>query len=249
MKAVITAAGKETRMRPVSHVVPKTLLPLFKREDEKIVMVPLIDWILSEINSAGIKDVCIVVGNNTNLLRNYLEDRGISFAVQEKPIGFGDAVLSSEKFVGNDPFLLNVGDIALLQSYREAIALFEEKGADCVVFIRHAENPSRYGVVTVENEISFMNHKVFVITGAEEKPKEPKSEFVIVGVYIFKPEIFGLLRRAKQKGDEAELTPAMQGIIDGNGKVYGILINSDDRLNAGDPSSYHEALNRTFDRL
>ncbi|MCQ4344819.1 MAG: NTP transferase domain-containing protein, partial [Sulfolobaceae archaeon] len=92
-KAVITAAGKGSRMKFITSVLPKALIPLFRTEDGKKVMRPVIDLIAENLSSAGVVKFCLVVGKHGKLLMDYLFERGVTFVFQEEPKGFGDAVL------------------------------------------------------------------------------------------------------------------------------------------------------------
>ncbi|BCU69383.1 nucleotidyltransferase family protein [Stygiolobus caldivivus] len=246
-KAVITAAGKGSRMKYITSVLPKALLPLFKGEDGKIVMRPIIDLIMESLNTVGVEKFCIVVGKHGKLLMDYLFEREVTFVFQKEPKGFGDAVLKAEDFVGSDPFFVHADDGVLTGGYRESTSLFNEIKPDAVLLLREVKNPKRYGVVAVQDKGDYMGHKLFKVVEAEEKPENPKSNIAISAVYIFTPKLFRSLKAVTVEGEkELELTYGIQGIINDGGEVYGILLKDEKWLNVGDPASYHEALMRTF---
>jgi dTDP-glucose pyrophosphorylase len=248
-KAVITAAGKGSRMKFITSVMPKALLPLFRTEDGKKVMRPIIDLIMESLSDAGVEKFCLVVGKHGKLLMDYLFERGVTFVLQEEPKGFGDAVLRAEDFAGNEPFFVHADDGVLTGGYKEAASLFEQAEPDGVLLLRKVTNPKRYGVVTYVETGEFMGHRLFRVTGAEEKPKEPKSDVAISAVYVFKPKIFRALREVKVELGELELTYGIQRLIEDGGEVYGILLNEEKWLNVGDPESYYNALNYTYNKI
>ena len=248
-KAVITAAGKGSRMKYITSVLPKALLPLFRTEDGKKVMRPVIDLIMDSLAQVGVEKFCLVVGRHGKLLMDYLFERGVTFVFQEEPKGFGDAVLRAEDFAGNEPFFVHADDGVLTGGYREASALFEQVEPDGILLLRKVSNPRRYGVVTYTDLGEFMGHRLFRVTSAEEKPKEPKSDIAISAVYVFTPKLFRAIREVKINEGELELTYGIQKLIEQGGEVYGILLNQERWLNVGDPDSYHDALNYTYQSL
>ena len=248
-KAVITAAGKGSRMKYITSVLPKALLPLFRTEDGKKVMRPVIDLIMDSLAQVGVEKFCLVVGRHGKLLMDYLFERGVTFVFQEEPKGFGDAVLRAEDFAGNEPFFVHADDGVLTGGYKEAGALFEQVEPDGILLLRKVSNPRRYGVVTYTDLGEFMGHRLFRVTSAEEKPKEPKSDIAISAVYVFTPKLFRAIREVKVHEGELELTYGIQKLIEQGGEVYGILLNQERWLNVGDPDSYHDALNYTYQSL
>ena len=246
-KAVITAAGKGSRMKYITSVLPKALLPLFRAEDGKIVMRPIIDLIMDSLKSVGIEKFCIVVGKHGKLLMDYLFEREVTFVFQKEPKGFGDAVLKAEDFSGSDPFFVHADDGVLTGGYKEAVSLFEEIKPDAVLLLREVKNPKRYGIVTVQDKGEYMNHKLYKVIEAEEKPENPKSNIGISAVYIFTPKIFKALKAVTvEEGKELELTYGIQELIKDGGEVYGIMLKEEKWLNVGDPISYYDALTKTF---
>ncbi len=247
MKAVITSAGKGSRMKYMTSIMPKALLPLFDKEDDgKLVVRPLFDMITESLSTAGADDVCIVIGGAGNLLTSYTAGRSFTFVVQTEPKGFGDAVLRAENFVGNDPFFVHADDGVLSGGYREAAALYEQNEPDGILLVRRVSNPSRYGIVLAEERGKFMGHQLLHVTDAEEKPKMPKSDMAISAVYLFRPKIMKALKSAKVSGPEKELTGGIQKIISEGGEIMALRLDDEKWLNVGDPDSYHKALEYTF---
>jgi len=246
-KAVITAAGKGSRMKYITSVLPKALLPLFKAEDGKTVMMPVIDLIMESLKQAYVSKFCLVVGRHGKLLMDYLFERGVTFVFQPEPKGFGDAVLRAEDFANNDPFFVHADDGVLTGGYIEANSLFEEIKPEAVLLIREVSNPKRYGIVTVQEKGEYMGHKYYKVVEAQEKPLEPKSNLGISAVYIFSPKIFNALKSVKvEEEKELELTYGIQKIIENGGEVYAIKLEKEKWLNVGDPQSYYDALNYSY---
>ncbi|MCY0883404.1 MAG: sugar phosphate nucleotidyltransferase [Acidianus infernus] len=249
-KAVITAAGKGSRMRYITSVLPKALLPLFKQEDGKRVMRPIIDLIMSSLSSVGVNSFCIVVGKHGKLLIEYLyERRGVTFVFQEQPKGFGDAVLRAENFIYNEPFFVHADDGILTGGYLEASELYEQNKPEGVLLLRKVDNPFRYGIVKAEEKGIFLNHKLYRIIDAQEKPKNPFSNLAISAVYIFKPSIFKALKEVDNYEGELELTYGIKKILDQGGEIYAILLEKEKWLKVGDPEHYYEALKYSFYRI
>ena len=247
-KAIITSAGQGSRMKRVTRVLPKALLPLFKKEGDLRIMVPVAEFIIESLSLAGVSKFCFVVGKHKSLLMDYLFDMGVTFVFQSEPKGFGDAVLRGEDFASQSPVFVHADDGVLTGGYNEAARLFTEKDADAVLLLRKTDNPKRYGIVTAEPDSDYMGHKVFKITGAEEKPRNPKSDMMLSAVYLFSHKIFESLRASQQDG-EFELTPGIDGIIKDGGRVYGILLDKERWLNVGDTESYHRALEYSYEKL
>ncbi|MEM0174196.1 MAG: sugar phosphate nucleotidyltransferase [Sulfolobaceae archaeon] len=247
-KAVITAAGRGSRMKYITSIIPKALLPVFYKENGQIIMRPIIDLILDSLESVGVEKFGIVVGIHGRLLLEYLFERQNKvFLFQEKPKGFGDAVLRAEDFTGNSPFFVHADDGVLTGAYKEAKDFFEEVSPDALLLLRKVENPRRYGIVEVNEVGYYANFKLFKIKDAEEKPTNPKSNIAISAVYIFSPKIFSALKEVKVDEDkELELTYGIQRLIENGGEVYGLLLENVKWLNVGDPLSYLETLNFTF---
>jgi dTDP-glucose pyrophosphorylase len=247
-KAVITCAGKGSRMAHLSSYMPKALFPIFRRVDGKTVAEPVIESILDSLAEAGIADFCFVVRDHKELLASYLSKREVDFVTQPEPKGFGDAVLRAREFATEAPVFVHADDGVLTGGYKEAAALYEQKNPDIVLLLREVSNPRRYGIVTAEQDGVFMDHKIYRIKEVEEKPQDPKSNLALSAVYVFSPKIFRALEDTPpMDGKEHELTSGISKIISEGGTAYGILLEKEKWLNVGDPESYHTALAYSYD--
>lgn len=201
MKAVVLAAGWGTRLRPFTYTLPKHLLPVAGR--------PLICHVLEAIAEAGIEEVGIVVSPSTlELFRAALETHQncqITYVLQPEPKGLAHAVLCAEGFVGKDDFLVILGDNVLEDRLSSMLERFRAEGTHLVA-LKEVEDPRRFGVALLNGQ------RVLRVV---EKPREPPSNWAIVGVYAFKPSVFNAARslRPSSRG-ELEITDAIQKLID-----------------------------------
>jgi dTDP-glucose pyrophosphorylase len=248
-KAVITSAGNATRMRPISNIIPKGLLPIFKTYEGKKFPIPMIDLIIDSLSGAGVSQLCFVLGSRGRLLMDYLFENNITFVFQKESLGFGDAVLKAEEFCSGDPFFVHTNDDMLTGGYREGAAVFDELGADCLLFLSRVENPKLWGIVEVEDFKDMHSHKVFRIKSIEEKPESPKSDLAVSGIYIFSGSaIFGRLKEIRTD-KELQLTDGIQKLVQGGAKVYGMLLGEERWLSVGNPESYFSTLNYSYNKL
>lgn len=201
MKAVILAAGWGTRLRPFTHTLPKHLLPLAGK--------PLIRHVLAMVREAGLTEVGLVVSPATlELFRESLGDKEglrITYILQPEPKGLAHAVLCAEGFVGNEDFLVVLGDNLLGEGLGPALGRFEKEGTHTVV-LAAVEDPRRFGVAVVEDGR---------ILKLVEKPKDPPSPWAVVGVYVFRPSLFAAARKIRPSfRGELELTDAIQRLVE-----------------------------------
>jgi UTP--glucose-1-phosphate uridylyltransferase len=249
-KCIITSAGEGSRMKRVTSVVPKGLLPLFKTENGARIVVPVADLIMESVSAAGVSDFCFVVGRHKSLLMDYLFDRGVTFVFQNKPLGFGDAVLRGADFAHDSAVVVHADDGFLTGGYVEATKLLAQKKADVVLLLRKVDNvKKRYGCAEVADREDFMGYSAYRVTGVEEKPENPKSNLMISAAYVFSSKIFDGLRRARRGSGELELTDGIQEVINSGGKAFGLLLEKEKWLNVGNTDSYHRALNYSFENL
>ncbi len=185
MKGIILAGGKATRLRPLTLVTSKQLLPVYDK--------PMIYYPLWTLLNAGIKDILIIIapdysGQFLNLLGDG-SDFGarFSYIVQKEPRGLSEAFILGEKFIGNDNVTMILGDnIFLQQDFSQDIKNFK---SGALVFARHVEDPQRYGVVEFDK-----NGKVISL---EEKPQTPKSNYAVVGLYVFDNRVSAAAKNLK----------------------------------------------------
>jgi glucose-1-phosphate thymidylyltransferase len=172
MKGIILAGGRATRLRPLTKITSKQLLPVYNK--------PMIYYPIQTLARAGIKDILIIVapeysGQFLNLLGSGNElGVNLSYEVQEEPRGLPDAFIVGENFIGKDDVALILGDNIFDHNFAESITSFKS-GAR--IFAKQVPDPERSGVVEFDQ-----NNKV---TSIVEKPEHPKSDYAIVGFYIY----------------------------------------------------------------
>ncbi len=172
MKGIILAGGKGTRLRPLTRVTSKQLLPIYNK--------PMIYYPLQTLLTAGIEDILIIVapdhaGDFLKLLGSGKEfDCDFTYEIQEKPEGLAQAFLIGEDFIGDDDVTLILGDNLIEDDFTKPIQSFESGGR---VFAKKVEDPQRFGVVEFDKDQQAIS--------IEEKPEDPKSEYAITGLYIY----------------------------------------------------------------
>lgn len=172
MKGIILAGGSGTRLRPLTQVTSKQLLPIYNK--------PMIYYPLETLLKAGIKDILIIVapdhaGDFLKLLGSGKEfGCKFTYEIQDKPEGLAQAFIIGENFVGDDSVTLILGDNLYEDDFSGAIQSFQTGGR---VFLKEVPDPERFGVAEFD-----ANNKVISI---EEKPTVPKSKFAVTGMYIY----------------------------------------------------------------
>jgi len=216
LKAIVLCAGKGTRLRPFTYSIPKPLIPICN--------IPVLGYVLSEIKKSQVKDVAIIVNREIkdpieDYIHNNLDNYpfNFSFIIQPEPKGLAHACLMAKDFVGNDSFLMFLGDNIIPSSASEILPDSSSFLEEARILVKEVPDPTPFGVVEFDSSGK--------VVGLEEKPKNPKSNFVIVGVYIFKPSIFKIIESIKpSKRGELEITDAIQKLIeesqDVTAKVY-----------------------------
>lgn len=172
MKGIILAGGRATRLRPLTKITSKQLLPVYNK--------PMIFYPIETLTKAGISEILIIIapdyaGHFLNLLGTG-RDFGAKFTyeIQEEPKGLADAFIMGEDFIGDDSVTMILGDNIFEHDFSHDIKNFSNGGH---VFAKKVPDPQRYGVVEFDNE--------FNVISIVEKPEHPKSEYAVPGIYIF----------------------------------------------------------------
>lgn len=198
LKGIILAGGSGTRLLPMTSVISKQLLPIYDK--------PMIFYPLSTLMLAGVKDILIIsTPQDTNRFQQLLGDGSdlgirIEYAIQESPKGIGEAFIIGEEFIGNNPSILILGDNLFFGNELQSIlkhAIDNIVGA--TVFAYPVKDPERYGVAGFNKE--------GVVTSLEEKPKLPKSNLAVTGIYLYDNKVVDIAREIlPSKRGELEIT-------------------------------------------
>lgn len=180
MKGVVLAGGRGTRLRPITNVVNKHVLPIY---DE-----PMIYYPVKTLVEAGIDEVLVIsnadhIGKYIQLLEDASFDASFSYKVQTEPKGIAHAVSLAEDFV-DDEFVVILGDNVLLVDFSESLDSFSREEGRAKVFLTEVDEPVAYGVASVEDGR---------VTRIVEKPTVPDSNLAVIGLYVYTREVFDVI--------------------------------------------------------
>jgi glucose-1-phosphate thymidylyltransferase len=214
MKGIILAGGLGSRLRPLTKVTNKHLLPIYDR--------PMIYYPLQTLCDAGIREIMIVTGGNNagdflKLLGNGREFGlpHIAYTYQEGEGGIADALKLCEHFAGGEPVVVILGDNIIQDDITPHVQRFAQQPSGCRLLLKEVEDPERFGVPVFEGER---------IVGIEEKPKVPKSNFAVTGIYMYDNRVFEYARdlRPSARG-ELEITDVNNAYIAAGDCRYDVL--------------------------
>jgi len=210
--AVILCAGLGSRLWPVTLRKPKVLISVAGR--------PILSRIFDELVEAGISRAVLVVSPWSDPLRQYVADNAppeleVSFVVQEEARGLGHATATAQEAVGDEPFMLYLGDELLEGGVVDFVAAARNAEADALVLLKEVPDPQRFGVAVLQGDR---------VVRLVEKPPSPPSSLAVVGLYVFRPVIFEAIARTPESArGETEITDAIQLLADDGYTVLGVV--------------------------
>ena len=203
MKGLVLAAGKGSRLYPVTHIIAKPLLPLANK--------PTLAYAFERLKEIDVYEIGLVVGDNEQSMREVLKD-GSDFGVsltyirQPEPKGLAHAVSFAKDFIGDSNFVLYLGDAIYGSGFVELKNQFLDSGCSNLNLVKEVQDPSRFGVANVNGD---------KIVKLVEKPKVPESNLAMAGLYFFRSEIWNVLPKLQPSSrGEFEITDAIQLLID-----------------------------------
>src|SRR5262245_45097010 len=183
MKALVLSGGSGTRLRPITYTSAKQLVPLANK--------PILFYGLEAIAAAGITEVGIVVGDTHAAIEEAVGDGSrfglsVTYLRQDAPRGLAHAVLIAREFLGDEPFVMYLGDNLVIGGIGDFVAAFRQRRPTALVLLTEVEEPQHFGVA----ELDAHGDLVRLV----EKPKDPPSNLALVGVYLFDPAIHDAVR-------------------------------------------------------
>lgn len=214
MKGIILAGGLGSRLRPLTKVTNKHLLPIYDK--------PMIYYPIETLCKAGITDIMIVTGGNSagdflRLLGNGSEFglKDMYYTYQEGEGGIADALKLCENFADNEPIVVVLGDNLVQDDITPYIQRFREQGSGARILLKEVADAQRFGVPELDGDR---------IVRIEEKPKEPKSSFAVTGIYMYDHRVFDFIRELKPSArGELEITDVNNAYIRENALFYDVL--------------------------
>jgi len=203
MKALITAGGHGTRLRPITHTQNKHLIPIANKF--------MLDFAIEYVRDAGITDIGIIINADDISIKEEFKDGSsrnvkITYIPQEAPLGLGHVVKISQGFIGDDPFIFYLGDNILVGGVDRFIKEFKSAKSNCHLALSSVPDPNRFGVAEIKNER---------IVCIEEKPDNPKSNYAVTGIYLYDSTIFEAVNNIKPSPrGELEISDAHQYLLD-----------------------------------
>jgi glucose-1-phosphate thymidylyltransferase len=208
LKGLILSGGKGTRLRPLTYTRAKQLMPIANK--------PILFYGIEALAEAGIRDIGIIVGETKEEVKEAVGDGSrwgvrTTYIEQPDPLGLAHAVFTAKPFLKDSSFVMYLGDNLLKNGIASLIDGFRNSGANSQILLASVSHPEQFGVAELENGR---------VIRLEEKPKEPRSNLALVGVYMFDSHIFDTEAVLKPSGrGELEITDAIQYLIDGGYRV------------------------------
>ena len=210
MKGLILSGGTGSRLRPLTFTNAKQLIPVANN--------PILFRVIESIRDAGITDIGIVIGSTGKQVKEAVGRGGrwgvnITYIQQDQPLGLAHAVKVSEDFLGDDSFVMFLGDNVIQGGISSLISKFDENEWNSQIVLTRIDNPTQYGVAVLDDD-GYIKRLV-------EKPKIPPSDLALVGIYMFDNNIMKAVNSIQPSGrGELEITDAIQWLISNGHTVH-----------------------------
>ncbi len=204
LKGLILSGGKGTRLRPITHTSAKQLVPVANK--------PVLFYGIEAMAQAGIEEVGIIIAPETgDEIRTAAGDGSrfgvrLSYIMQDEPLGLAHAVLTAESFLKGSPFVMYLGDNLLQGGIGDLVHAFRSGEPDALILLTPVADPENYGVAELSRG---------TVVRLVEKPRQPRTDLALVGVYMFTPSVFEAARAIEPSArGELEITDAIQRLVD-----------------------------------
>jgi glucose-1-phosphate thymidylyltransferase len=215
VKALVLAGGSGTRLRPITHTSAKQLVPVANK--------PVLFYGLEAIAEAGIREIGLVVGDTQAEIEAAVGDGSafglqVTYLRQEAPLGLAHAVLISRDYLGDDDFVMYLGDNFIVGGISDLVERFAVSRPAARIMLTKVGDPRQFGVAELDAQGN--------VVGLEEKPAQPKSDLGLVGVYLFSPAVHAAVAELKPSWrGELEITDAIQWLIETGLRVDSSVIS------------------------
>ena len=214
MKGVVLAGGTGSRLHPITRVTNKHLLPVYDK--------PMVFYPIQTLVNAGIEEILLVTGgkNAGDFLRLLGNGRDfglkhLNYTYQEGEGGIAEALGLAEYFAGGEPICVILGDNIIENNVRQAVEHFNTQKGGAKLLLKEVTDAQRFGVAEIHGER---------IVGIEEKPRAPKSNYAVIGIYLYDASVFHKIRRLKPSGrGELEITDVNNFYIEEGNLTYEVL--------------------------
>ncbi|WP_436932548.1 glucose-1-phosphate thymidylyltransferase [Halosimplex halobium] len=205
MKGVLLSGGTGSRLRPITHTGPKQLVPVANK--------PVLEYAVEDLKEAGITEIGVVLGNKgREEIQELLGDGSdygvdITYIIQGNPLGLAHAAACARDFVGDDDFVMFLGDNILKQGITDLVESFERGNYGASIALQQVDNPQQFGIADIDEDGT--------VTELVEKPDHPPSDLALIGIYVFSNTVFDAIERIEPSWrGELEITDAIQTLLD-----------------------------------
>ena len=205
MKGVLLSGGTGSRLRPITHTGPKQLVPVANK--------PVLEYAIEDLKEAGITEIGVILGNKGREEIQKLLGNGskygveITYIVQGNPLGLAHAAGCAGDFVGDDDFVMYLGDNILKSGVADLVESFKTGDYGAGIALQEVGDPQAFGIADIDGEGN--------VTELIEKPDEPPTNLALIGMYVFSPAVFDVIEDLELSWrDELEVTDAIQDLLE-----------------------------------